>query len=184
MSEGGDLTCNETRTLIGAGLVPFGVMINVSLYVPTGRLVGFTATLIDAGNIPDSGVTVNHWLIGGATVTPVAFDVDPLVVVIVIVCAVGIVVAVVIWTKVKLTGEILKGEDPVVWAISPDTKISKQRRRRFTISLIGSWSWNMKDLCYKFVTYCHKFETLALASESTTLRHLLLRHFCTYSIRF
>ena len=79
-----------------------------------GSLARASATFIVAGNVPDIGVTVSHWLTGGVTVIAVAFDPAPLMAATVNVCAAGMAIAFVTCTKDKPAGVILKGEVPAV----------------------------------------------------------------------
>lgn len=92
-SEGGESTCKVTGMLNGTGFAPSGVTTSVSVYMPTGSVVGLTATLIETGKRPLGGVTVSHWLTGGETVTEFTTEVTPVIVAIAIDCAAGKVVA-------------------------------------------------------------------------------------------
>ena len=57
--EGGEVTSSPTVTTAGDA-TPATVMVTADEYVPTGRLVGFTSTLMEAGKVPLSKLTVSQ----------------------------------------------------------------------------------------------------------------------------
>lgn len=57
--EGGEVISRFTVTTAGDG-TPETVIVTADVYVPTARLVGFTSTLMDAGSVPLSILTVSQ----------------------------------------------------------------------------------------------------------------------------